>query len=343
MMSGPMIEHDVRQGKSDAPARTMPWTGAAGLAIGGSVAAVLRRYLPFDWSLSVYVTITGLAMAVWGGGLAHRWSIALLHLALLVGVFSLVAWLADSKSRAGRFVRFLYVPMTITFFYEETAWFLHLFHRGWFDRQLIALEETVCGILPNLWLQPWQKPLMNDWMMFGYFSYYLFVALPPLILYLQRREREAVRVIWGQSLAFFISYIGFMLYPVQGPRFELAGQFAEPLRGFVFVPLVNVIMDTASIHGGCMPSSHVAVALVCLVFMLRYQRRWGILCTPVVITLWLATVYGRFHYLSDVFLGLFVGGVAAWIAWCYPTDEWLARALPEKAAMSLAGRRKIRR
>ena len=338
---GSIVEQNPSVGKSEVRLRTLPWPGTAGRTIGGTVAAVLRRYLPFDWALSVYLAIMGVAVAFWGKSITYRWSIALLHLALLCAVFSLVAGLAEARSRTGRFFRLLYLPLVITFFYEETGWLLRLFHHGWFDRQLIALEESILGVLPNLWVQPWQKPLLNDWMMFGYFSYYLLVGLPPLFLYLKRREGEAVRVVWAQALAFFISYVGFVLYPVQGPRFELAGQFTEPLRGFFFVPLVNVIMDTASIHGGCMPSSHVAVAFVCLVFLLRYHRRWGLACIPVVITLWMGTVYGRFHYVSDVVVGLLVGGFAGWIAWHYPTDEWLARALPARAGARSESRNEV--
>jgi len=57
-----------------------------------------------------------------------------------------------------------------------------------------------------------------------------------------------------------------------------------------------------------MPSSHVAVALVVLVYARRHHRLLYYLLSPLVASLLISTVYGRFHYISDVVAGLLVGG-----------------------------------
>lgn len=56
-----------------------------------------------------------------------------------------------------------------------------------------------------------------------------------------------------------------------------------------------------------MPSSHVAVALVVVVYARRHHRLLYYLLSPLVASLLVATIYGRFHYVSDVVAGLLVG------------------------------------
>lgn len=325
------VEQDSRAAMSDARVRTATWPGAANRLRGESIPAVLRQYLPFDWAISVYVMVIGAAVAVWGGAVTNRWKIVVLHLALLMAVFAVVRYLSAARSRAACFIRLLYLPLAITLFYEEMGLLLRLFHSGWFDQQIIALERSILGVSPTLWIQPWQKPLVNELMMLGYFSYYPIVGVPLLILFFKRRDHEVAQLVWAMSLAFFISYLGFIIYPVQGPRFELAGLYERELTGYLFVPLVNAIMGAAAIHGGCMPSSHVAVAMVCLVYALKYERRLGMVCFPLVATLFLGTVAGRFHYVSDVAVGVLVGVFALWVAARYPVKGWMVVPGSQKA------------
>lgn len=82
-------------------------------------------------------------------------------------------------------------------------------------------------------------------------------------------------------------------------------------------------MKAAAIHGGCMPSSHVAVALVSLVYILKYNRRWGMVCLLLVTMLCLGTVWGRFHYVSDVVGGVLIALFALWAAGRYPVTQKL--------------------
>jgi membrane-associated phospholipid phosphatase len=158
-------------------------------------------------------------------------------------------------------------------------------------------------------------------MMLGYFSYYFLIGVPLLVLFVKRRDRDAAQLTWALSLAFFVSYLGFIIYPVQGPRFEFAGIYQHDLEGFLFVPLVGALMKTAAIHGGCMPSSHVAAALVSLFYLFKFNRRWGRVCVIPVTLLCLGTVWGRFHYLSDVVVGTLIAAIVLWITTRYPINS----------------------
>ena len=62
----------------------------------------------------------------------------------------------------------------------------------------------------------------------------------------------------------------------------------------------------ANIHtaGGSVPSPHCAVATVMWFMARKYTKRGFIWLAPVILSLYVSTVYGRFHYLSDMVLGI---------------------------------------
>ena len=69
-----------------------------------------------------------------------------------------------------------------------------------------------------------------------------------------------------------------------------------------------------------MPSSHVAVAVLVLICLFRGARRWFWMLLPFVMGLAAGTVYGRFHYASDVLVGSAIAPVAFGLA-----SRWLLR------------------
>jgi membrane-associated phospholipid phosphatase len=65
-------------------------------------------------------------------------------------------------------------------------------------------------------------------------------------------------------------------------------------------------------QGTCFPSSHVAVAWVALFCLRRiFGNRWFALILPFTLSLTVAVVYNRYHYLADALAGL----ATAWL--CY--------------------------
>jgi len=53
----------------------------------------------------------------------------------------------------------------------------------------------------------------------------------------------------------------------------------------------------------CMPSGHTQIALMVLYFSYRYRRWFFYLLLPIVSGLILSTVYHRYHYVIDLFVG----------------------------------------
>jgi membrane-associated phospholipid phosphatase len=78
----------------------------------------------------------------------------------------------------------------------------------------------------------------------------------------------------------------------------------EPLRGGVFSSAAEYIRAHIHGDGGSIPSPHCAVATVMWFMSLKYTRRGFWLLAPVILSLYVSTVYGRFLYLSDMVIGI---------------------------------------
>lgn len=297
---------------------------------------------PVDRLVVGYLVAFALGMAVLGSGDPSWGMAAAIQLALAAAILAMIhAWPDQARGMRG-FLRVCYPAMLYPVFYLQMRGAIHWVFPAFFDHQIVALEKAVLGVDLNVWLLPIQKPVLNELFMLGYFSYYLLIPALVIPLFV-RGEREAIgRVLHACTVAFVVSYVGFVLYPLEGPRYFLSGRLTQQLGGWVFVPTVRAIIAKAAIHGGCMPSSHAAVALVVLVWARRTLPRLAALMIPLVFLLFVATVWGHFHYVSDLVAGWLVGAAALWLAGKLPTcsrgaivsgDTHCARVVRERVAV----------
>jgi membrane-associated phospholipid phosphatase len=266
-----------------------------------------RRFTVLDRITLGYIITFILGLLLLGRGNPSWLPVVAMHVGILaVAVFIILRW-NDCTTGLRGFLRQLYPGLLYPFFYNQAEHATHWVHPAFLDHQVVALERAVFGVDPNVWIQPVQAAPVNEWMMAGYFAYYLLVPILVLPLHFSGRTLDVRRILTATTITFVISYVGFALYPVEGPRFYLAEQFAHGLSGWAFVPLVNWIIAGAAFHGGCMPSSHAAVALVVLLWARRTRPGLARWLAPLVFTLFFATVWGRFHYVTDVVIGWVVG------------------------------------
>ena len=282
-----------------------------------------RRSTALDRLTAGYVLAFALALATFGRA-SEAWPMLFLaHLVIFVLIGCVIWYWHDRRNGFAGFIRNLYPLILYSLFYSEleTAdfWVFSTFQ----DQHLVAFEQSLFGVVPNIWIIPAQSAWANEIMMAGYFSYYFLMPVVSLLLFFRRRIDELRGMLYAITAAFVMSYLGFVLFPVEGPRYFLADQFPAPLAGWLFVPLVRFVIDNGAIHGGCMPSSHVAVALVTLFWARRSLPRLGAVLIPVVFVLILGTAWGRFHYVTDIFAGIIVGAAALTL-----TGFWREAKLP---------------
>jgi membrane-associated phospholipid phosphatase len=278
-------------------------------------------YLLMEKVTFVYMLVLSLLILVFHANLTNDLTGSPYHWATYIGfnlgVCLVIVFLANglnhNTNRWILFFRHFYFLLFFILFYEETRYLVHLVHPGFFDSLINRLELRVFGIYPTVWMQKSICFGLNEFLMFSYVSYYLLLVVLGLGLFFSRKVKEFDDLLFTASVAFYISYLGFIFFPVAGPRFALVSSHQVGISGGFFTSLAKGVIDVAGIQGGAMPSSHVAVALVVLVYARRHHRLLCYILSPMIISLFAATVYGRFHYVSDVAAGLLVGGVSIFI------------------------------
>jgi membrane-associated phospholipid phosphatase len=128
-----------------------------------------------------------------------------------------------------------------------------------------------------------------------------------------RANRRTVDYFWAIYLTGTLTaYALFPYFPSLPPRY--AFPFVEPPTVTTWVRTFNLwILRGATIHSGVFPSAHVSSAFSCAwAFYLIFPRRRWLAHSMLVyaISVSVATIYGRYHYVADVLAGLAVSMIA---------------------------------
>jgi membrane-associated phospholipid phosphatase len=138
------------------------------------------------------------------------------------------------------------------------------------------------------------------------------------VLYRRRSREEFQRLVFTVVLTFYVSYVGYFVFPTFGPRVPL-GSEAVILGGGAISHAVRLFIEYAELtRTDAFPSGHTAVALVCLYFAWRASPPIFAIFTPVAAGIVFSTVYLHYHYVVDVIAG---AGVAAGCIWLGPALE----------------------
>jgi len=147
---------------------------------------------------------------------------------------------------------------------------------------------------------PWVA--LSELLHLSYFAYLLLVPAIGARWYLAGRHREFRELVLLVAVTAYVSYLFFVLFPVDSP-FYLQPPPGKPFDGYPFYRLVHVISGQGGARGGAFPSAHVSITAVVWLAVLRNERRLAGWLLPVTCGIFFATVYGRFHYVLDVFAG----------------------------------------
>jgi membrane-associated phospholipid phosphatase len=270
-------------------------------------------FRPEDTAFVVYL-VTVAVLVSWFHQGVDKWRYYVLAHSLAACL--VVPWLRFSDRHRHpviKFFRYWYIPIVLGFFYEQINGYVLGIHGRFMDHIITGFEISLLGVHPSVWLERFASPPLTEAMKFFYNSYYWLGPVLGISLYFKGQYMAFRRTLFSIVTAFFISYLGFYIFPVEGPRFTLSNLYKGPLEGYVVTALQDFIMEVGDIHGGCMPSSHVAVALVVLLLAWVYRRKMAVWMTPFVTMLCISTVYNRYHYLSDVAAGLAVGLFSFWL------------------------------
>jgi membrane-associated phospholipid phosphatase len=189
-----------------------------------------------------------------------------------------------------------------------------IIHGHWLDDYVLDMEQYVFGVQPTLWLEDYISRPLTEWMMFAYVIYVPMYPILCGIIYYLRGELAMEDYFFTLGFTNILCDLGFILFPVAGPLPHMGSLYTVPLDGYVWTWLGEAIRHNAHYVGGTIPSPHAAAATIMWAMAYRYHRPSFWILSPIVLTLYLSTFYGRYHYVTDAVVGIIVAFLALAIA-----------------------------
>ena len=259
---------------------------------------------PARWTTTLsasYLAITAALIAIPGHGVPGRvWLIAA-HL-MLCGA---LLFLNRARPSAGLLrVTLDWHPLLLfPFLYKEVQLLAPVIGDWRLTAVIPAWESALFGGQPSLYLSE-RLPFvpLSEYLHLCYFSYVIVIPSVSAYWYFSGRRMAFGELLLMLSTVLFGSYLFFILLPVDSPYYVWP-RLGPPLSGHFFFDLVHQLSARGGARGGAFPSAHVSGTVVVSLVAWRHQRRLAYLVIPITISLMIATVYGRFHYLLDTLAG----------------------------------------
>ena len=321
-------------------APTGPFDGPAAMPAAERDASHVRRALKrviaeawaacgaFEWLALGYLATTSALIAIFAENLVHP--VHLLMVNAFVASVIFVLCLVQARSASKRelygpsfsydwwhFWRHWYPHLFFLFCFEELAHLMTLVTPRWQDPKLIAFDYWLTGVHPSVWLEQFATPFRNDAMQLIYFTYFTYLLIVGLALYLRKDWLGYWSVMVYSMAGYMVGYFIAMFFPVESPWFAMTGWWKGPLRGGPFTAMMSFIEHYGRVRGAAFPSAHVTGATAALWGAWKFRRWlfWSLL--PFYGAMCFSTIWGRYHYSADVLAGVVTGTLGyllgAWV------------------------------
>jgi membrane-associated phospholipid phosphatase len=264
----------------------------------------MRRITPAEGLTIFFLTGLILLTLIFKGRIP-LWHSLIFRYVILLGVL-FVLKLSTGLQLAGRVSTSFYPfsPILFVILIYESLGDLIQYLQPDIDPLLIQIDLFIFGVHPTVWMEQWIVPWFTDLMSLAYISYYFLPVVLVVTLYLKDRLEEFNTLVFILAFGYYISFIGYILFPAIGPRYTLTPLQSVPLEGSLITDFVRDILNTLEHNKrDCMPSGHTQIALMVLCLASRYEKFLFYIFFPIICGLILSTVYLRYHYVIDLFVG----------------------------------------
>ncbi len=256
-----------------------------------------------------------------------------MNIITMVGIFAFAMWYDQTGSRIAHILRSFYILPVGYMMYAQVHNYIPLVNPHTYDATLAAWDRAIFGVNPTEWIYRFANPFLTEYFQIWYNIFQLMLVVPAIEFYLRNRMRT-FRVFAMTLLAgFYLSYLLYFIMPAIGPRFEVHDFYSidRDLPGLVltgpFRELINagnnITPDMTDpydvVNRDCMPSGHTMMSVLGILLVWRYRSRWRWFITIGGISIVIATIYLRYHYVVD----LLAGAILA--VFLYYIHTWLVR------------------
>jgi membrane-associated phospholipid phosphatase len=239
-----------------------------------------------------------------------------IHIGIVLGILEIVRWGENDRDQMiKRFIRIFYpIAASLLAWRELDALIPMFFDDYWATDVIVKVEKSIFGVLPNVWVQQFYKPWLDELMNVFYSGYYMFMPLVGLILFFKKKYEAAQAAFSIGIFTYFINFFLFFLIPVLAPF------MAEGMRdynigswtGYWVAGFTRLIQSSGACRGATFPSSHISAVFVWSFIALRYVRPLGYVLLTLAFGVAISVIYLGYHYALDPIFGLILALI------CYP-------------------------
>jgi len=233
----------------------------------------MKRILPAQ-GLTLFF-LTGLViLTLFFHGHIPRWHALLFRYFVLLGLlFGLkLSWDRKAMGKTGAFFHHFSPILFVILIYESLGDLIQYLQPD-VDARLMRIDFSIFGVQPTFWMQRWIVPWLTDILSVAYISYYFIPVVFIVVLYLRNRMVELDRSVFVLAFGYYVSFIGYILFPAVGPRYALTHLYSVSLDGSWITDFVtNTLNALEHNKRDCMPSGHTQIVLMVLYLAYRYQR-----------------------------------------------------------------------
>jgi len=206
---------------------------------------------PADVVLMAYAAFAGLLFLLMGWKLdaPTHWAA---FVAAYGAILALTYWVATKPRPEGGllgFVREAYPLFHIGFLYWGLRYLALFFSDGYHDAAIAGVDQALFGeSLAMTLCQRFPSMFVSETFHAGYASYWIMVPAASVALYLRGKKEGLRELVFSSLLVFFVCYLFFIFYPVQGPYFAFP-RIAEPLSNGAAYRLVHAVLEDGASRG----------------------------------------------------------------------------------------------
>ncbi len=249
-----------------------------------------------------------------------RGSLGILQANILaaIAIIAFCVWYDQTGSRIALVLRSFYILPVGYMMYSQVGNYIPLVNPADFDAVLASWDRALFGVNPTQWIYQFAHPILTEYFQIWYNFFQLMLCVPAISLYRQNRMPEFRMYAMTIMFGFYLSYLCYFAMPAIGPRFEvhdfhaidteLPGVFlTESFRAIINAgnnirPDIGDPRDLAI--RDCMPSGHTMMSILAILMAWSLRTRWRKMITIGGISVVIATVYLRYHYVVDVMAGI---------------------------------------
>lgn len=174
------------------------------------------------------------------------------------------------------------------------------------DAALSQVDNWFLGFDPSLVIQPFQTPGRIEFLSFAYAAFIPYIYLSIFLGCVGKQPLERDQYLTGWIITYAISYLGYIFIPAHGPGVFQADQYDVALEGAFFYRIVVLGNDATGGLQGVFPSLHVGCSVYLCLSDLRKNLLRGLTYLPMVVLIYVATIFLRYHYIIDLIVGTFI-------------------------------------